>query len=624
MMIRTHDGDSKVNIRILMMHLPVGRRWLLAALTLFLVACAAPSSSRPVEPAPNRQAEAFSQIVTDLAVPTMEGRGPGTRGLELARDYVTEQFRRAGLKPAFGERFTQPFEITLGTEAVTQVLTINDRPATAGEQFNAMGFSASGAFAGETVFVGYGINNTQQKYNSFAGGEDLVRGRIAVAMRYEPMDEQGVSKWSQKKDDWSRAASLTSKARWAAEHGATALILINVPAAQVQPLRTTRETSDFEAATIPVFHADPAVFGERNWRDWQQAADRGELKPVLLPDVKVSGEVKLTRKMVTVENVAGLIPGAGPLKDEVIVIGAHYDHLGYGEFGSMTRGERAIHPGADDNASGTAALILTARRFSRFIETPRRTLLFIAFSGEERGLLGSNWFLTHLGDANLTTTQLAAMINMDMVGRMQEKKLYVLGVGSGEGWRELVKESVKDAGLVLTTDTSPLGASDHASFYLHKVPAIHLFTGVHAEYHRPTDTAEKINGVGGAAVVDCVEQLASALATQPQRIAFNSEGAKLDHATRAMGKGAYLGIMPDYGTMSGDQGCGISALSPASPAQEAGIQAGDLIVQWNQTKIGNVYDLTRTLGEAQPESVVTLKIKRGNDTLDIPVKLGKR
>jgi len=546
----------------------------------------------------------------------MEGRGAGTKGLDLARDFVVGQFETAGLEPGFHGGFTQPFEIMLGSDTKTQALAVNGRPADA----NALGFAANGRFDAEAVFVGYGIDQPKRNYNSYAN--DIVRGRVAVVMRYEPMDEQGVSLWTKAKEKWSSAASLTAKARWAAEHGAVAIIFINPPDRE-SPLRTARETSGFEAATIPVMHAATSALGDLDWARWQKAANRGELHPVLLPDTRLSGEVELIQRRVTVENVAGILPGRGDLKDEVVVIGAHYDHLGYGEFGSLSGGDVAIHAGADDNASGTAGVIMLADRFAKRTDPSRRTILFIAFSGEERGLLGSNWLLTHFDDARVVKSQLTAMINLDMVGRMQNNRIYVLGVGSGDGWKTAVAPAAKAVNFDLVTDASPLGASDHASFYTHQIPAIHLFTGAHEDYHRPSDTAEKINAAGGAAVVDFIERIAANIAIQPKRMKFDASGAR--DANHAMNfGGAYLGIVPDYATMSGNSGCGVSGLTPGGPAMHAGLEPGDMIVRWNGKKIGNVYDLSRTLGDASPNDAVVLEIKRSEKIIKLNVTLGKR
>jgi hypothetical protein len=339
--------------------------------------------------------------------------------------------------------------------------------------------------------------------------------------------------------------------------------------------------------------------------------------------MNLTGEVELKRASAAVYNVAGKLPGAGVLKDQIVVIGAHYDHLGYGDAGSMS-GTQDIHPGADDNASGTAGLIMLARRLASNHSPNRRTILFIAFTAEERGLLGSLHFLKKLKESGIGDNQIVAMINMDMIGRMDKNRLYVFGIKSGDRWKAIIQKAANDQGLTLMTKAMPLGASDHASFFLHKLPAVHFFTGLHSDYHRPSDTTDKINAAGGAAAVACIEQVVDELITHQQQLVFNASGAKIPSMLRSARGGAFLGIKPDYATIQGNKGCGITAITPGSPASIAQLKAGDLIIKWDKYKIRRVRDLSQQLHQSEPEQTVLLKIKRGSELLDISVILGLR
>ena len=216
------------------------------------------------------------------------------------------------------------------------------------------------------------------------------------------------------------------------------------------------------------------------------------------------------------------------------------------------------------------------------------------------------------------------MVNMDMIGRMEKDRLYAFGIGSGDRWKSIIRTAAREHGLTLITDTSPLGASDHANFFMHKVPAVHFFTGVHSDYHRPTDTADKINRAGGAKALACIEQVVRELTVEQARLVFNAEGAKVPQRAHGAASGAFLGIMPDYATVDGSQGCGVGALTPGGPAGAAGVKDGDLIIQWNEHKIGNVYDLSGALRKGKPDEDVVLKIKRDGKIIDITVKLGQR
>lgn len=616
----------------------------------------------------------YRQLVTDLSADSMQGRGAGTAGLDRARDYIVEAFKTARLQPAFtiqGQTsFTQPFEITLGVRAKHQSLTIgtnnidSDSPAKAGEQFNVLGFSAGGAFEGEAVFVGYGIIAEAHEYNSYAGiGPDGLQGKIVVAFRYEPQGPDGKSLWAGhdgRPGRWSEAASLLRKAQWATNHGAAALLVVNPPSQDQGNLKSTQRSSAPDRAAIPVLHITTSLFEKMlklAGRDpgqvvpvYQDRANRGQPVIELLDTVVVQGRVELEYPQTTIANVAGVLPGCGDLAEEVVVLGAHYDHLGYGEVGSLSR-EHAVHPGADDNASGVGGVVGLAKWLSRASHKPNagdvaakidvggcihpclgtdcaaRTVLFVAFSGEERGLLGSNYLMKHLDDLNLKSQQMVAMINFDMIGRMKNQKLHIIGTGSADRWDALITKTSHRSGLDIKADIQPFGGSDHMSFLVHEVPAVHIFTGSHGDYHRISDTADKINILGALKVMNLVKKLLQELRTQPQNLVFeNIPGNHLFAAGQAHGEaaGAFLGIVPDYTSINGDQGCVLSGVVPASPANQAGLRADDVIVRWNDTPVTNVRSLSARLGESRPGEKIVIQIRRDDQLMPISVTLGQR
>lgn len=596
-----------------------------------------PAATQPTTQPASAAARRFFQRVNLLAAPDMEGRAPGTRGLDKARDYLVAELKRIGLNPAFDGSFTQNFTTGIGIVARGQSLHIDGQPAEAGNDFNALGFSESRAFDGEAVFVGYGIAQRHPRYDNYAhGGPDAFKDKVVIAYRYEPQNDKGVSKWTDERGKWTSSAHLTNKAQWAAEHGAAALLLVTPPS-QVDDddaLRSTRQTAAAKVNDLAVMHISTDLFGrilKASGRDpdraapaLQREADESDGATVPLR-VRIAGSVELERKEAAVANVAGVLPGSGALAGEVIVVGAHYDHLGYGDAGSLS-GTREIHPGADDNASGTAALLAIAENLTaRPRAASRRTVMFIAFTAEERGLIGSSYLVKHFSDTGFATGGVAAMLNLDMVGRMDDRKLFVLGLGSGGGdWAGMITDAVKNAGLKPVTQQRAHGSSDHASFYRVNVPALQFFTGTHGDYHRPSDTADKINADGAVKIVEAVAAIAHQLATQPQRIAFDADGAREAGAMHTAFGGAFLGVMPDYATLDGDRGCGITGVTPGSPAEKAGLKADDLIIAWNQKKIGNVYNLTQALAKAKPDEKVTLTVKRDGNEVKIPVTLGRR
>ncbi len=587
----------------------------------------------------------FMDWVQTLSSVEMEGRGPGTAGIDRARDMLVDQLRQwrgDGLAPAFGGEYLQPFEADLGVEATRQSLSGRGRDARAERDFTVLGLSATAAFAGEAVFVGYGIVEPQRRYHSFAGLEEAgLAGKVAIAFRYEPMDDRGQSRWS-RRGPWSDAASLANKATWAAQRGATALLVVNPPGMDnTNQLRPTAATAFDKAAAIPVLHvssswlADVLQAGEITdgrafLREMQARADRGRDRPVALPGVTISGDVAIQRRRAMLHNIAAVLPGAGDLAGQWVIVGAHYDHLGYGDPGSMTQ-HRVIHPGADDNASGTAGVLLLARRMSAAVAqddgktSPRRSVMFVLFSGEERGLLGSMHFVRQMHELGLTADNVVAMVNLDMIGRLRDEKLHVFGVETAQGLAEVVKATGKARDLKLSTTGSGLGMSDHTAFYFKRIPALHFFTGIHEDYHKPTDTADRIDAAGGVRVMDMVGDVVLQLSQRQTRLAFvEVEDAHGGHGMGMPSRGAVLGIMPDYDTLDGDHGCGISGLAPGGPAAKAGLRDGDIITAWNAAPIANVRDLTAQLAQAHPGDTVRLTLRRGDETRQATVTLGSR
>lgn len=625
-------------------------------LSQFTLATGVLRAQEPYWPKDAPTAQAFQRIVNDLASPAMEGRGLGTAGLDRARAYIVARFGAMGLRPAFGRgataTFTQPFEVALGVKTEQQLLSItpaggrqNFQTLEAGIDFNVLGLSADGSFDGEAVFVGYGVESSEHQYNSYAGlGRNGLAGKIAVVFRYEPIDGKNRSRWTRKSaktfHGWSHAATFVKKATLAARHGAVALLVVNPPSHQPgSALMSTQGSSD-SPAKIPVIHIAPKTFQRMMGpagnslaavKRLQRLANRGENSIVNLG--RVTGKVALKRPRGVVANVAAGLDGAGSLADEVVIIGAHYDHLGYGDVGAM-QAEPALHPGADDNASGTAGLLLVAHALIQRMAAERdpfgatgnwRTILFIAFTAEERGLLGSAHLIKRLEELNLTAGQITAMVNLDMIGRLRHNQLHVLGTGSSDGWKPSLRRANEQIQLKFKSGGTSLGASDHLHFYLQNVPVLHCFTGAHSDYHQPTDTPDKINARGGVRIVRWLEALVSELATQPYRMAFVEDKSIGRHSRFGHGSGGpRLGIIPEYAAVDNTPGCGVAAVLPDTPAERSGLKIGDLIVQWDRQTIANVYDLTQALGVCRPGQKVRLKVRRNGRDVKLTVKLVAR
>jgi len=315
-------------------------------------------------------------------------------------------------------------------------------------------------------------------------------------------------------------------------------------------------------------------------------------------------------------NVIGFLQGNDKkLRDEVVIIGAHYDHLGMGGRNALDT-VKAIHYGADDNASGTVGLLELAEYYSKNKKNLRRSLLFISFSGEEEGLFGS---INYAKNPLLPLEKTQAMINMDMIGRLKDSILIIEGMGSSPYWKQLM-DSLKHDNFVMRYKPDGVGPSDHSSFYRKNIPVIFYFTGLHKDYHKATDTKDKVNYEGEAAVLDLVKRSIDAIQSKPDRIPFTL--VPEDTTKKSTNFKVYVGGVPDYGYDG--EGLKISDITPGSPAAKAGLKAEDIVIKFADIEIKNIYDYTAALGKFKPDDIVDFKVKRGKEILVIAVKLGTR
>ena len=333
-----------------------------------------------------------------------------------------------------------------------------------------------------------------------------------------------------------------------------------------------------------------------------------------------AGETNIIRKEVEAKNVIAVLEGEGPLADETIVVGAHYDHLGMGGAGSLAPWTTAIHNGADDNASGTSTLVEIATRFAKSGKKPRRRIVFMAFSGEERGLLGSNYYVKN---PRFPLESTVAMYNLDMVGRLKDDKLAVYGTATAKHFDAMVEELSKKMGFVLTKYEGGFGPSDHSSFYGKKIPVLHFFTGTHTDYHRPSDDSDKLNIAGMRRVADMVVDIVErtdATDARPEYV----EIKKFEGIAPAEGseRSASLGTMPDYNTKA--DGVMLELIMPGGAAEKAGLKAGDVLTKFGNLKISNIDDFENALRAHKPGDKVKLKAKRGADEVEVDATLGTR
>jgi Peptidase family M28/PDZ domain/PA domain len=555
-----------------------------------------------------------------LASPECEGRGIETKGIEKAADYVADAFKKAGLKPAMKDgSYFQPFNVVMESKLGNPTkLTLTGpkdvaRELKLGTEFNPMGFSPTSKAAGSLVFVGYGVTAPKLKYDDYAGMD--VAGKVVVMLRRIPRYGQTGDKrfdTNAASSEESEYAPFAAKIENAVAHKVAGIIMVNDASAAGtrDPLpQFANFAVGTEPAPFPVMFAkrevlDPLIASGpvKTVGDIETLIDK-DLKPrsFEIKDWKADAEVTVNRTEYKCKNIVGVLEGNGPLADETVVIGAHYDHVGYGNWGSLggAAAKGKIHYGADDNASGTTSIIELARHYGAMKDRQGRRLVFIAFSGEERGLLGS---VHYCKEPLFPLEKTAAMINLDMVGRTlpvqadwlgigdKKDRLVVYGTGTGDGFDKLVDTASSKVEFKVSKLASGTGPSDHDSFYRKHVPVLFLYTGTHGQYHRPTDVPELINVPGMKKVADFVEVLADDLTTREKPKYQVTRDAWIDPTeARASTRpaGPKLGIRPgNY--ESEDGGVLVDGVSPGGAAEKGGIIDNDVIVEIGGKPVKNI------------------------------------
>lgn len=606
-----------------------------------------------------------------LASDKLEGRRTGERGATFAAGYVANMFSNFKLKAGYSEvsqgkiktSFLQPFPFVTGAE---QAKTGNEfRIAVAnsvGQKFQTDNSAtwkpldiSPNADVRETavVFAGYGVQSDEPKYDDYAGLD--IKNKIAIVFDGTP--DAGNSS-----NDYARRFDAPAKAKIAKDKGARALLIISrLVRLEDDALYKLEYDPTLGEAALPVIVVSrktaAAIFGT-DLNGLNRAESLVQLKDETgLADLRTEMQTRLrsraafkiniVKKQAEAYNVVGILEGNDPvLKKEAIIIGAHYDHLGRGGQGSLAANSTAIHHGADDNASGVAGLIELARQFSEE-KNNKRTIIFIAFGGEEEGLLGSKFYV---GNPVFPLDKTVAMINMDMIGRLKDNKLTIGGIGTASEWKNLVEYRNAQAGsptelkpinlpstkpgVEIPTGTAenlklakiPLfnlqlnedgfGPSDHSSFYGKQIPVLFFFTGTHTDYHKPTDTADKINYPGLSQVVGYVSEIMKAIDANPARPAYTlAKSAGMGEGRR--GFSVSLGTIPSYA--ESNDGLLLEGVRNDSPAAKAGIKSGDKIIKLAGKEVRNISDYTFVLGEMKAGTEYEIVVKRGNETLPLKI-----
>lgn len=582
------------------MSLRIARAALLA--TLLAADAASASAQTAACPDPARvQAGTQGPLahVRYLADDALQGREVGTWGADCAADYIAATFRSLGLQPAgAGGTWFQTFQVPRGAALGDEnKLEGSDIPSVPGKDWTPLGFSASKALTASLVYAGHGLSRPGSPDDAFSHLD--VAGRIMVVEWGDPDSPSGRG----------MRADPHFKATVAAGRNAAGLVVL-VPEGMPLP---TPDHEIRKAMEIPVLAAGGALAGAL-----REAARAGSGLTVRTDVRPVTADAR---------NVVAVIPGSDPgLRGEYVIVGAHYDHLGMGGEGSLDPDARAVHNGADDNASGTAGILDIARRL---MEGPRpaRSVLFVAFTGEEKGLWGSARFVA---EPTVDLGKAVAMLNLDMVGRLQENTVTVYGTGTAQEWEAVANAANAKLATPLKLAFSPdgYGPSDQASFVASGIPVLHFFTNTHTDYHRPSDDWEKIDADGLARISEVVTGVTRALAGTPGVVAANLTRVRQERPAAPAGGDASRGYGPYFGTIPDmtprDFGLRITGVREGSPAERAGLQAGDVIVEFDGKAVADIYAYTYALREKKPGDAVKVVVERDGVRFTFNAVLGER
>ena len=569
----------------------------------------------------------LKEHVKYLSSDELAGRFPGTPGMQKAEDYIIEQFKSYGIKPAgdngtFIQNFEMITSVDLGTNnSFSADINGKDESFTVGHDFTPMGFTQNTTVSGNLVFVGYGISAESSGYDDY---KDInVDGKIVVIMRYTPYSNDPHNQTLQ------QYAPLIVKTITAKEKKAAGIIFVTGPLDDEEDgLVALSFSNAYKDAGIPVINITRntldkilAPTGKNIAGIQKQINDSGAPSSFDIPDVTVNITADVEPRTVTTSNIIGILEGNDPTaKDEAIVIGAHYDHLGYGEYGSLYTGtDKQIHHGADDNASGDAGVMELAQKFASIKNTLKHDIVFMLFSGEEAGLLGSSYFTN---SEKFKDMNIIAMLNMDMIGRLKDDKLVIYGTGSSPIWETMINNINKNYNFDITYDPAGFGRSDHASFYAHNVPSIHVFTGSHEDYHKPSDTYEKLDYDGEAKVLNLMYDIAAEIDNETTKPEF-TKAPEDNKETQPMGNvRVHVGTIPDYAYDG--KGMKLSGVQEGGPADQGGMQAGDIIIKFGEKDVENIYDFMYAMGMYKPDEEVDFIVLRDGKEVTLKVKLGRR
>ncbi|HBE68181.1 MAG TPA: hypothetical protein DDW52_08535, partial [Planctomycetaceae bacterium] len=563
-----------------------------------------------------------------IASDALKGRDSGSEGIRMAADFIVNRYNEIGVRTdAFDGSPFQPFEIPgnlapTGPENNRITFSSGDKRPTLklGEDFVPLTLGSSEKFSGKLVFAGYGITAPELDYDDYA--DVPVEGNVVIVVRREPQQMDAGSKFNGTEN--TTHAFFRAKLGNARTHKAAAVLFVNDRQTAESDagdilFRVDEAGTAPSAMQVPMLHVKRAsidpIIKEALGKDLAEleAEIDTDAKPrsAVVGAVTVEGQSDIARARVRVRNVIGVIDGVGDLAKEYVVVGAHYDHVGMGGRASFSGGLYEIHNGADDNGSGTVSLLEIARRLKEMNDAaPRRTVLLMSFTAEEKGLLGSERYVSY---PRWPLEDTVAMLNLDMVGRLTNNNLELWGTGTGDTFSEMIGRLNEKYRFDLTIKPQGTGPSDHASFNAVGIPVFHFFTKLHGQYHRPSDDVELVNFEGMERIVSMVTDATNEIATSTRRPRYIGSTPR---------RRAVLGIL--LGSVN--DGVAVSQVNADSPAEGAGMEPGDVIIQLDGKEVKTTQDLRQIMSAKSPGEEITVSVRRGEGdsakTIDLELRLG--
>ncbi|MCO6474676.1 MAG: M20/M25/M40 family metallo-hydrolase [Melioribacteraceae bacterium] len=572
------------------------------------------------------QAQESEEITVDeltahikyLASDELEGRKPGTLGGKLAAEYIRNELKKNSIK-LLGEDGFQNFDVLKGIEVGegTKFL-IGEKELEFSKDYSLFPISSEGDAISSTVFCGYGFSIDEENLNWNDYKDIDVTGKWVIVLRGAPIDSTG---------RFENYSALRKKALTAKDNGAAGIIFVSGlqfdPDDELVELDNSRESN----VGIPVLQLKRNVLDEI-FTEFEISVEQMEafyaenLAPYSIAlDIPFDISVKIKKLTDKTQNIIAIVEGSDPiLKDEYIIIGAHYDHLGMGGPGSGSRRPDTIdvHNGADDNASGSAAILEIIEKIQANASEFKRSIIFVAFAAEEMGLLGSKYFTEN---PPVPLEKIKFMINLDMVGRLNEedKSISIGGTGTAVGLPELINDVLNSYEMKATLSPEGFGPSDHASFYAKDIPVMFLFTGIHDDYHTPEDDWDKLNFEGEKLVSDFAYSIIERISNLDLSLVYQEAGPK-ERSSETRKFKVTLGIMPDVAA-SDSRGLRVDGVIKDRPAFYAGMKKGDVIISMDGKEVGDIYDYMNRLSSFKQGQRITVEVLRGEEKVILIVEL---